>query len=78
VTNNPFNRYAYTQNDQINFVDPMGLCPEGTVEQADALGNMQCGGVGTNSVTINISGAALSQISYPYKGNDRLLNPFDS
>lgn len=55
-----FNRYAYTRNDPINFVDPLGLCPEGTVEQADALGNMQCVGVGVNPVTINIGGGGRS------------------
>ena len=51
-----FNRYAYLQNYRVNFVDPMALCPDGTVEQLDALGVMQCVGVGTQSVTINTSG----------------------
>jgi RHS repeat-associated protein len=55
-----FNRYAYVQNDPVNFVDPMGLCPEGTVEQLDALGEKQCVGTGVNPVTVNISGGQRS------------------
>jgi RHS repeat-associated protein len=51
-----FNRYSYVLNDPVNFVDPMGLCPDGTVEQPDALGEPQCVGVGVESVDINISG----------------------
>jgi RHS repeat-associated protein len=55
-----FNRYSYVQNDPVNFVDPRGLCPDGTVEQSDARGEMQCVGVGVNGVTINISGGGRS------------------
>jgi RHS repeat-associated protein len=55
-----FNRYSYVQNDPVNFVDPSGLCPEGTVAQPDARGEMQCVGVGVNGVTVNISGGERS------------------
>jgi RHS repeat-associated protein len=55
-----FNRYSYVQNDPVNFVDPTGLCPEGTVAQPDARGEMQCVGVGVQSVDINISGGRLT------------------
>jgi RHS repeat-associated protein len=55
-----FNRYSYVQNDPVNFVDPSGLCPRGTVAQPDARGEMQCVGVGVESVDINISGGRLT------------------
>jgi RHS repeat-associated protein len=55
-----FNRYAYVQSDPVNFVDPSGLCPAGTVEQLDAAGDKQCVGVGVNPVTVNISGGGRS------------------
>ena len=38
-----FNRYSYVQNDPVNFVDPSGLCPEGTTPVTDpATGEIEC------------------------------------
>jgi RHS repeat-associated protein len=71
-----FNRYAYVQNDPVNFVDPLGLDPA-----AGALGSLLGGntqiGPGTSTVTINIgggpdvslSGHANAQFMYIYESD---------
>ncbi|HKG48371.1 MAG TPA: S8 family serine peptidase [Pyrinomonadaceae bacterium] len=50
-----FNRYAYVQNDPVNFVDPLGLDPEGGVLGA-LLGPVANMGPGTSTVTIYMDG----------------------
>jgi RHS repeat-associated protein len=49
-----FNRYAYVQNDPVNFVDPLGLDPAGAL--GAELGNLLNIGPSTSTVTINIGG----------------------
>jgi RHS repeat-associated protein len=52
------NRYNYTQNDPVNFLDPSGLddsppdCGPGTTAEKDAEGHWQCVGTGVSTVTV--------------------------
>jgi uncharacterized protein RhaS with RHS repeats len=48
-----FNRYAYVQNDPVNFIDPFGLDPDGAL--GGILGDVAGMGPGTSTVTIPIS-----------------------
>ena len=48
-----FNRYAYVQNDPVNFVDPLGLDPE----DGGGLGSIAAWGIGPyGTVTVNAEG----------------------
>jgi hypothetical protein len=48
-----FNRYAYVQNDPVNFMDPLGLDPNGVL--GGLLGVVAGMGPGTSTVTVSIS-----------------------
>lgn len=51
-----FNRYAYVQNDPVNFIDPFGLDPEGVL--GGLLGAVAGMGPGTSYVNVPIGGAS--------------------
>ena len=65
-----FNRYAYVQNDPVNFVDPLGLDPLGAV--GSSLGEITNIGPGTSTVTIYIGGPPTETITVG-GGPDRIL-----
>lgn len=51
-----FNRYAYVQNDPVNFVDPLGLDPEVGGVLGALLGAVAIMGPGTSVVDVSIGG----------------------
>ncbi len=67
-----FNRYAYVNNDPVNYVDPLGLDPEGSL---GALGGAMGFGPGTVIVNVPIDGGSGGGIGGGSGGGGEMVEP---
>ena len=68
-----FNRYAYTNNDPVNFIDPLGLDPEGSL--GAAIGTVLGIGPGTVNVIVPFDGGFGGGLGSGSGGGGEMIEP---